>query len=138
MGLLIDASVLIAHERGGLDSTAHVRGREDETFFISVVTVSELLHGVHRAEDPRRRARRSAFVESIIDRFPLLAIDLPTARIHAETWATLAALGRLIGSHDLWLAAAALAHGLVVATANVRDFDRVPGLDVEHWSPGGT
>lgn len=38
-----------------------------------------------------------------------------------------------IGPHDLWLAAAALAHGLTLATGNLREFDRVPGLDVEAW-----
>jgi tRNA(fMet)-specific endonuclease VapC len=136
VGLLIDASILIGYERRDLDPAKNVAGREDDRFFLSVITVGELLHGVHRAQDPGHRARRSAFVESIIDRFPLLPIDLPTARIHAEIWATLAASGRLIGSHDLWLAAAALAHGLSLATANVREFERVPGLDVEHWRGG--
>ncbi len=134
MGVLIDASVLIEWERGGLDPGGRARGREEEPFFLSMVTVSELLHGVHRAGDRARRARRSAFVEAVIDRFPLLAIDLPTARTHAEVWAELAAAGRLIGAHDLWLAAAALAHGLTLATANVREFERVPGLVVEDWS----
>jgi tRNA(fMet)-specific endonuclease VapC len=135
LGVLIDASVLIEWERGGLDPGARARGREEEPFFLSMVTVSELLHGVHRAGDDRtRRARRSAFVEAVIDRFPLLAIDLPTARTHAEVWAELAFTGRLIGPHDLWLAAAALAHGLTLATANVREFERVPGLVVEDWS----
>lgn len=133
MGVLIDASVLIAHERRELDPAAYVTGREDESFFVSVVTVSELLHGVHRAQDVGRRARRSAYVESIIDRFPLLTIDLPTARTHAEVWSRLASDGRLIRAHDIWLAAAALAHGLSLATANVREFERVPGLEVEHW-----
>lgn len=99
-----------------------------------MVSVSELLHGVHRAEDRVRRAQRSAFVEAVLDRFPILSLDLPTARAHAELWAELAADGRLIGAHDLWLAAAALAHGLTLATANIRDFDRVPGLAVEEWA----
>lgn len=134
MGVLIDATVLIEWERGGLDPDARARGREEEPFFLSMVTVSELLHGVHRAADRTRRARRSAFVEAVIDRFPLLAIDLPTARTHAEVWAGLASEGRLIGPHDLWIAAAALAHGLTLATANVREFERVPGLVVEDWS----
>lgn len=133
MGILIDASVLIAHERRELDPAKYVTGREDDGFFISVITVSELLHGVHRAGEPGRRARRSAFAESIIDRFPLLPIDLPTARTHAEIWSRLAVEGRLIGPHDLWLAAGAIAHGLSLATANVREFERVPGLEVEHW-----
>jgi tRNA(fMet)-specific endonuclease VapC len=136
VGVLIDASVLIAHERRAVDLSARVAGREDEPFFLSVVTVSELLHGVHRADDAVRRAKRSAYVESVVDRFPILPIDLPTARVHAGLWAELARSGRLIGAHDLWLAAAALAHGLTLATANLREFGRVPGLDVEGWAGG--
>ncbi len=133
MGVLIDASVLIEHERRGLDLEARVRGREDEEFFLSVVTASELLHGVHRSPDRTVRARRSAFVEGAIDALPLLPIDLPTARMHAEVWADLAREGTLIGPHDLWLAAAALAHGCQLVTANIREFERVPGLEVEEW-----
>ncbi|MEX0891588.1 MAG: type II toxin-antitoxin system VapC family toxin [Gemmatimonadota bacterium] len=133
MGVLIDASVLIGWERAGVDVDARVRGREDEGLFLSVITVSELLHGVHRAEERAQRARRSAFVEAVIDAFPLLPIDLPTARLHAELWAGLAATGSMIGAHDLWLGAAAVAHDLTLATVNVREFRRVPGLEVEDW-----
>ena len=134
MGVLIDASVLIAWERGAVEVEARVRGREDETLLMSVITASELLHGVHRAGDRVQRARRSAFVEAVVDRFPLLTVDLPTARTHAGLWAELDASGRMIGAHDLWLAAAAMAHGLSLATANVREFTRVPGLQVEDWT----
>lgn len=136
MGVLIDASILIAWERGAVDVEGRVRGREDETLLLSVITVSELLHGVHRAKDRAQRARRSAFVEAVVDRFPLLSVDLPSARTHAEIWAELSASGRMIGAHDLWLAAAALAHGLSLATADVREFGRVPGLEVEYWTAG--
>lgn len=136
MGVLIDASVLIDHERGGLDLSTRLQGRESEEFFLSVVTASELLHGVHRAVGPPVRARRSAFVEAVMERFPILPIDLGTARAHARLWADLAAEGSLIGAHDLWLAAACLADGLSLATGNPREFERVPGLDVEVWSAG--
>lgn len=134
VGVLIDASVLISHERGRIDLKDRLRGREDEAFFLSVVTASELLHGVHRAREPSVRAKRSAFVEAILDRFPLLPIDLSTARAHAGLWAELAAAGSLIGVHDLWLSAACLAHGLSMATGNWREFTRVPGLVVEVWA----
>lgn len=134
MGLLIDASVLIDRERGRLDLSERIRGREQEEFFLSVVTASELLHGVHRARSSSVRARRSAFVEAVLERFPILPIDVATARSHARIWADLAAAGDLIGSHDLWLAATCLADGLALATGNARDFERVPGLEVEVWS----
>jgi tRNA(fMet)-specific endonuclease VapC len=133
VGILIDSSVLIAHERGRLDIAAHLDGREDEEFFVSVVTASELLHGVHRAQDASMRARRSAFVEALLERFPLLGIERSTARTHARLWADLAAAGTPVGPNDLWLAATAVTHGLALVTANAREFLRVPGLSVETW-----
>jgi tRNA(fMet)-specific endonuclease VapC len=132
MGVLIDTSVLIGQERGRLDLESKLVDRED-VFFLSVVTASELLHGVHRAADPSIRTRRSALVEAVLARFPLLDIDLATARIHAQIGAELMASGTSIGPNDLWLAATCIAHGLSIATGNVREFNRVPGLRVESW-----
>jgi predicted nucleic acid-binding protein len=134
VGILIDASVLIEAERGSLDIAKLVKGREDESFYLSVITASELLHGVWRAKDAKTRSKRAAFVESILSQFPMLTIDLTTARIHAQLWAELESKGHPIGPHDTWLAAACIAHGLVLATGNVSDFQKVPGLQVERWT----
>jgi tRNA(fMet)-specific endonuclease VapC len=134
MAVLIDASILIEYERGRLNLERHLAQRQQEEFFLSVVTASELLHGVHRAVRPEVRTKRSAFVEALLERFPLLPIDLATARAHAQVWAELAAAGTMIGPNDLWLAATGLAHGLTMVTANVREFTRVPGLRVEAWA----
>ena len=131
---MIDASVLIEHERGRVNLERHLAGREQEEFFLSVIAASELLHGVHRAADPNVRARRSAFVEAVLERFPLLPVDLAIARAHAQLWAGLMAEGRLIGPQDLWLAATCVAHGLTMVTANIREFAQVPGLAVESWA----
>ncbi|MCX6348398.1 MAG: type II toxin-antitoxin system VapC family toxin [Candidatus Aureabacteria bacterium] len=133
MGILIDSSVFINVERSGTDVSAYIKGREEEDAFLSVIAASELLHGVHRAADPQTKAKRLAFVEGVLAAFPVLAIDLATARSHAQLWADLARRGKMIGVHDAWLAAACLAHGLRLATFNVREFKRVPGLDVEEW-----
>jgi predicted nucleic acid-binding protein len=134
VGVLIDASILIARERGTVDLDARLPGREREPAFISVVTASELLHGVHRATDDAVRNRRAAFVEALLAQFPMLSIDLPVARAHARLWADLARAGTPVGAHDLWLAATCQAHGLSIATTNVREFRRVPGLVVEDWT----
>jgi tRNA(fMet)-specific endonuclease VapC len=136
MGVLIDASILIEAERGRLDLASRVTDRPDEEAFVSVITASELLHGVHRAAQADQRARRAAFVEGLLQRLPVLDVDLATARAHARTWADLAAAGERIGPHDLWLAATCIAHGLTLITANVREFARVPGLRLESWRDG--
>jgi len=58
------------------------------------------------------------------------------ARARAHIRADLASRGEITGPNDLWLAASCVAHGLVMVTANEREFRRVPGLEVEAWSAG--
>jgi len=127
MAVLIDTSVLVNVERRG-HSLDQAIGEEDRA--ISVITASELLHGVHRAQEGAVRTRRSAFVEHVISAIEPLPVTTAIARAHAEIWAKLESDGNLIGAHDLWIAATALSHGMKIATANPRDFKRVPGLNV--------
>jgi tRNA(fMet)-specific endonuclease VapC len=128
MAVLIDTDVLVALERGATAGAIEdAIGEQDRA--ISVITVSELLHGVHRATGARR-ARRSAFVEHVLAGLHAIPITEPVARAHAGVWAQLGEAGDLIGAHDLWIAATALAHGFAVATGNRVDFERVPGLRV--------
>ncbi len=137
MGVLIDTSVLIDAERGRTrDLTILLGGRRDEAF-VSAITASELLHGVLRAQTPAQGTRRSSFVESALQALPVLPADLRVARSHAQLWAQMASRGERIGAHDLWIAATAVAHGYGLATTNLRDFGRVPGLTVEDWSAPG-
>ena len=131
MGALIDTSIFIAIERGDL-ALEQVQGRADEVA-LSVVTASELLHGVERADTPLRRHKRERFVEAVLGIIPVVPVDLEIARVHARLTAHLAMLGATIGIHDAWIAATALAGGHAVVTRNVREFERVDGLLLERW-----
>jgi len=128
VGVVLDTSVLIAAERGAVRLEALLESLGEETVAVAAITASELLHGCHRAGDAGVRARRSAFVDALLDALPVLPFGLPEARRHAELWAELARTGTAIGPHDLLIAATALAHGFVLATLNQREFGRVPGL----------
>jgi len=126
VAVLIDTDLLVDQERGV--GTPEVEGAiGDEARAISVITVSELLHGVHRASGATR-AKRSAFVEHILAGLSAIPITAQVARVHAGLWAELSAGGQLIGAHELWIAATALAHGLGLATQNTAEYRRVPGL----------
>jgi tRNA(fMet)-specific endonuclease VapC len=131
VGTLIDASVLVAAERGALDLDA-VREREAEEVAISVVTVAELLHGVERLRGVRR-ARAERFVETMLGSIPIVDFDLPIARVHAVLSADLAEKGTPIGAHDLIIAATAVALDAVVATRDTRSFPRIEGLRTVRW-----
>jgi tRNA(fMet)-specific endonuclease VapC len=136
MGVMFDTSVLIALERGLVGSDDVVQGREEEPFGISVVTAAELLHGVHRAETSKRRMKRAAYVEKILEQFTLYPFDLAAARVYADLWATLLKRGVQIGAHDLMIAATALSLGFSVATLDLRDYRKIEGLTLEHIGRG--
>jgi len=128
VAVLIDTDVLADLERGVANpEVENAIGDEDRA--ISVITVSELLHGVHRATGAQH-TRRRAFVEHVLAGMRAIEITEQIARVHANVWAELAAKGQLIGAHDLWIAATALAHGMGIATGNKGEFQRVPGLRV--------
>lgn len=131
MGVILDTSILIAYERGSLNLDKLVKGRASELFGISVITVSELLHGVHRADSKSRRLKREAFVQKVIDVFPVYTFDVPAARIYAEIWAHLLKKSVQIGAHDLMIGATAISLGFSVATHNVKDFKKIEGLSLE-------
>jgi tRNA(fMet)-specific endonuclease VapC len=135
VALLIDTSVLVDLERA--DARAPLAGIEDESSYISAISASELLHGVERAADEGRRARRQAFVERVLDTVPVVPFDLDAARVHARIWAKLLQRGEVIGAHDLIIAATALSRDLVLVTRNTREFGRVEGLALRafEWKP---
>ncbi len=128
MGLILDTSVLIAAERGRLNLPGLFARHGSDEVFIAAVTASELLHGVERAETPSRRKARSAWVEAILEEIGIIEFDLAVARRHAALWATLEKAGRMIGAHDLQIAATAMQHGCRLATLNTAEFKRVPSL----------
>jgi len=129
MGLMVDTNVFIRFEKSSKAIDLSSWG-QSEKVYASVVTVSELLMGVHRANTEERRQRRSAFVEAVISGVGVLDFTIGSARVHAEIYAELAKKGQMIGAHDLIIAATARYHDLSILTDNVDEFSRVPSLRV--------
>ena len=97
----------------------------------STITAGELYFGAWR-----RRPGGSNLLERIeatLANTTVLAFDTGAARVYGELRAELERLGTPIGDADTRIAAIALVHDLTVVTANVRHFERVPGLPVENW-----
>ncbi len=129
MGIVVDTGVFILWERRD-PSVETWLAEIDRPTYVSVVSASELLVGVHRADSAIRQDSRSRFVEAILLQFPILGIELQTARIHAAIAAELAKSGGTIGYQDLWIAATALRFGYAVMTTNAREFSRIQNLEV--------
>ena len=129
MGIVVNTGVFIQWERQGKLLERQLAEME-QPGHIAVITASELLVGVHRANTESRRENRSQFVEALLTRFSILEIDLAIARKHAVLQATLSQNGTTIGYQDLWIAATAVAFGHAILTTNEREFARIPNLEV--------
>lgn len=116
MSLLADTSVVIAPPAGDDD--------DDKPIAISVITLGELHAGVELARDDSTRSARLARLAAVASTVPVLPIDSAIAARYGELRRT---SGR-VGSNDLWIAATALAHGLILVT---RD-DQLAALPLVH------
>jgi tRNA(fMet)-specific endonuclease VapC len=75
--------------------------------------------------------KRSAYVEKVIELFPIYNFEITAARIYSELWADLSKKGIQIGAHELIIGSTALSLGFSVATFNLRHFERIEGLKIE-------
>ncbi|MFK5923368.1 MAG: PIN domain-containing protein [Verrucomicrobiota bacterium] len=122
MGLILDSSVLISAERRRFDMPSFIEAEAAmEPVYIAAVTVSELLHGVHRAGEVYR-CQRQAFVEAVLRNTPILPFDLICAKNHAKLWADLESEERRIGALDMLIAVTCLAFGHRLATVSLSEW----------------
>ena len=134
MGLVIDTNVFVDAENNRFDLKKLALFADYGDAFIAAVTVSELLTGVHLAKKPDIRVKRSAFVESIIGKIPVLDFNEDDARAYAEIYSHfIRPRSKKEGNvHDLQIAATAIAYGYPVLTSNTSDFKKIPGLKLLH------
>jgi tRNA(fMet)-specific endonuclease VapC len=95
---------------------------------ISDVSLFELYAGVGNYTMPEQRLE---LIESFVAHIAVLPFDTSIARVAGPIKNQLKSQGQMIGAYDILIAAAALAHGLTLMTNNTREFNRVPGLQLE-------
>jgi tRNA(fMet)-specific endonuclease VapC len=98
---------------------------------ISVITLAELEYGASKSSQP---ARNREALEQFVSPLQVAVFDRQTAIVYGQIRALLEKKGRPIGSMDLLIAAHALSLNVRLATNNVKEFRRVPGLRVENWA----
>jgi len=97
---------------------------------ISAITLYELRAGALKSAKPERELKR---VNLLAGTIRVLVFDPDTASAAAQVRIATQRKGRPIGPYDILIAAQALQFDLVMVTNNVREFERVPGLNVEDW-----
>ena len=100
---------------------------------MSAVTFAELTYGVQASAAAKRKQNQSV-LDSLVLHLAVLDWPQDAAKHYAEIRTDLKKRGAQLGAADLMIAAHARAMGAIVVTNNVKDFERVKGLEVENWS----
>ena len=98
---------------------------------MSVVTLGELRHG---AEKSQAREKAVSVLTQLISSINVLELPVDAGVQYGQIRAALEKKGQIIGNNDLWIAAHALASGLILVTNNVREFARIDNLTIENWA----
>lgn len=98
---------------------------------VSAITYAEMRFG---CTGKKASPRHAQLVDAFCSRLDaVLAWDRAAVDATTEIRAVLAAAGTPIGSNDAAIAGHAIASGAILVTNNVREFERVPGLQYEGW-----
>lgn len=134
MGVILDSSTVIAAERRGDSPRVFVHqviaSSEDQSAALSAVGLTEIIHGIYRANSMERRLRRQQFLDELLTGLVVHPYTSQTALLAGKIDGEQRALGIVIPFSDLLIGATALSLGYAVLTINVRHFRLIPGLTV--------
>ncbi|HEV2397431.1 MAG TPA: type II toxin-antitoxin system VapC family toxin [Candidatus Sulfotelmatobacter sp.] len=138
MNFLLDTNVVsepmkVRPNAGVLSWLAQV---DEDSVFLSVVTITELRYGIERLAAGKRRDRLEGWLrKDLTSRFGerILPVDLEIADACGRVVARRETVGRPIDPRDAFLAATAEIRGLTLVTRNVSDFEATVKDIVTPW-----
>ncbi len=134
MGLILDSSVVIAAERRGdtveklIEQVFAVAGDQDAA--LSSIGLTELIHGIYRAQSPALSSRRQNFIGELLRDLTVHPYTKTTAMLAGKIDGEQQSQGVTIPFADLLIGATALSLGFSILTFNLRHFQLIPGLTV--------
>jgi len=101
----------------------------DNKICTSMIVTAEIRFGVEK----RQSKKLSQQVEAILSAIEILPLNSPADTHYAKLRTHLEKAGTPIGPNDMLIAAHALSLGLILVSANEKEFKRVPELRIENW-----
>ncbi len=98
--------------------------------FISEITLAELKYGV---ENSIHKEKNQEILDQFSTKFTIIPI-FNCLDVYAKEKARLKKQGRLLDDFDLLIGATAIKNGLILATRNVSDFNRLDGIEIIDWT----
>ena len=108
-----------------------LREELDNGICISSITLAELEYGMKHSSNPAKNEQ--ALLRFLVP-FSVLPFGPAAAAEYGEIRAYLQSQGTPIGPLDMLIAGHAKAEKMILVTNNIREFERVPELELENWA----
>lgn len=121
--ICLDTSILIDYYRKkSKEKTKFVQLSFRYTFSVSVITKLEILTGITE--------NQKDFWNTVFAKIEIIPLDEPEVAIAAEIIRDLTKRNKIIGIKDILIASTAISKKLKLATLNLKDFERIDGLEL--------
>ena len=107
----------------------HLESILPATACTSIVVSAEIRFGLYKGASEKLKVQ----AEKVLQVLDIIPLENPVDEYYGKIRAFLNQTGEPIGGNDLFIAAHALALTLILVSANVREFSRVPNLRLENW-----
>jgi tRNA(fMet)-specific endonuclease VapC len=124
---LLDTNIIIDLLANEDEVKTKLAGAEEA--FVSSITIGELFYGAEKSTRPAENVRSIEDFAAIIT---VLGCDTNTARRYGQIKNVLRAKGRPVPENDLWIAAVARQHDLILVTRD-KHFNEIEGLSIACW-----
>ena len=131
MKYMLDTNICIFIQKGNHSVLRNLNFKRKHGIAISAIALAELEAGVEASIHIEKNKRALLNFLTIAE---ILPFDEAAAAEYGRIYADLRKKGTLISPMDMLIAAHAKVAGLAIVTDNVREFERVDGLEIENWA----
>lgn len=128
---LLDTNILIyAKNNRSPIVLNNIKSKDPSELFVSIFSVAEMVFGCKKSLDPQRNYR--ALLEFLLP-FNIIEFEQRDCDKYGEVRHFLETNGTPIGTIDTFIGSMSIARNLTLVTNNVKEFGRIPGIQIENW-----
>lgn len=131
MKYLLDTCVISDFIKGQANTKNILLSHMASDLSVSSITLFEIYYGLER--NPDLALKIKPMIQSLLESIIILPFSGKIASHAGVLRALLQKKGTPIGAYDILIAATATTEDLILVSANVGEFSRVPGLRLENW-----
>ncbi len=130
----LDSNVCVDYMRKGRKSEiidAKLLEHNYDDICIPAIVVAELMYGAYKSKRSDETIEETL---SFLEDFRIVSFGEDEADMYGKIRADLERRGKIIGYHDMQIAATALTHNATLVTNNTEEFSRIEGLRLSDWT----